>query len=54
VINDANDAGAGFAVETNRVTIIGPDDREVALPLQSKRDVADAILDHVEELLRGR
>jgi phosphopantothenoylcysteine decarboxylase/phosphopantothenate--cysteine ligase len=54
VINDANDAGAGFAVETNRVTIIGPDDREVALPLQRKRDVADAILDRVEELLRGR
>ena len=52
VINDANEPGAGFAVDTNRVTIIGPDDREDALPLLSKRDVADAILDRVEAVLR--
>jgi phosphopantothenoylcysteine decarboxylase/phosphopantothenate--cysteine ligase len=52
VANDAMEAGAGFAVETNRVTIIGADGSEDALPLQSKRDVADAILDRVEALLR--
>ena len=51
VANDATEAGAGFAVETNRVTIIGADGSEDALPLQSKRDVADAILDRVERLM---
>jgi len=54
VVNDATEAGAGFAVDTNRVTIIGPDDIEDALPLMSKRAVADALLDRVEERLHGR
>ena len=55
VLNSANEAGAGFAVETNRVTILrrgaaAPEE----LPLLHKREVADAILDRVEELLDGR
>lgn len=53
VVNDAREAGAGFDVDTNRVTVIsrhGTDE----LPLQSKVEVADAILDRVEELLGGR
>jgi phosphopantothenoylcysteine decarboxylase/phosphopantothenate--cysteine ligase len=54
VVNDATEPGAGFGVDTNRVTIIGRDGREEALPLQSKDDVADAILDRVEALLDGR
>jgi phosphopantothenoylcysteine decarboxylase/phosphopantothenate--cysteine ligase len=55
VLNAANEAGAGFGAETNRVTILrrGSDARD-ELPLQPKRDVADAILDRVEELLHGR
>ena len=54
VVNDATEPGAGFSVDTNRVTIIRADGREEVLPLQSKRDVADAILDRVEALMRGR
>jgi phosphopantothenoylcysteine decarboxylase / phosphopantothenate---cysteine ligase len=55
VLNAANEAGAGFGVETNRVTILRRgSDAGVELPLQHKRDVADAILDRVEEILRGR
>lgn len=54
VVNDATEPGAGFAVDTNRVTLLGPGDREEVLPLQSKRDVADVILDRVEGILRGR
>ena len=54
VVNDATEAGAGFAVDTNRVTIVHADGREDVLPLQSKRDVADAILDRVEALMHGR
>ena len=54
VLNDANEAGAGFAVDTNRVTLIGRDGSDEALPLRPKADVADAILDRVERLLVGR
>jgi phosphopantothenoylcysteine decarboxylase/phosphopantothenate--cysteine ligase len=54
VVNDATEAGAGFGGDTNRVTIIGPDDHEDSLPLMPKRDVADAILDRIEALLHGR
>lgn len=54
VANDALEDGAGFAIDTNRVTIVHADGREESLPLQSKTQVADEILDRVEELLRGR
>ena len=54
VVNDANEAGAGFAVDTNRVTILHRDGRTEPLGLMAKTDVADAILDRVEALLRGR
>lgn len=54
VINDATEAGAGFGVDTNRVTILDRNGVEEALPLLSKDDVADAILDRVERLAHGR
>ena len=54
VVNDAREAGAGFGVDTNRVTLLGRDGGEEALPLRSKADVADEILDRVERLLDGR
>lgn len=54
VVNDATEAGAGFSVDTNRVTFIARDGNETALPLLSKAEVADAILDRVEALLDGR
>ena len=54
VVNDATEPGAGFGVDTNRVSIIARDGTEERLPLMSKPDVADAILDRVEVLLSGR
>ncbi len=48
VINDALEAGAGFEVDTNRVTIIERDGRLTECPLQTKVEVAEAILDVVE------
>jgi phosphopantothenoylcysteine decarboxylase/phosphopantothenate--cysteine ligase len=54
VVNDATEPGAGFGVDTNRVTLVGRDGGEEALPLQGKGDVADLILDRVAELLDGR
>ena len=44
VLNDLNNVGAGFGVDTNVVTLIGRD-RSEALPLMSKHDVGDRILD---------
>jgi phosphopantothenoylcysteine decarboxylase/phosphopantothenate--cysteine ligase len=54
VVNDATESGAGFGVDTNRVSIIARDGSEERLPLMSKPDVADAILDRVEALLSER
>ncbi|HLZ46134.1 MAG TPA: bifunctional phosphopantothenoylcysteine decarboxylase/phosphopantothenate--cysteine ligase CoaBC [Gemmatimonadales bacterium] len=51
ILNDATEPGAGFEVTTNRVTILGRDGTHVDLPLLPKRDVADRILDVVEEAL---
>ena len=50
VLNMANEAGAGFEVETNRVTLVSPTET-VDLPEMPKRDVAERILDAVEHLL---
>lgn len=54
VVNDALEPGAGFEVETNRVTILSRRGEARALPLQSKAEVAEAILAAVEEELGGR
>jgi phosphopantothenoylcysteine decarboxylase/phosphopantothenate--cysteine ligase len=54
VVNDARESGAGFGVDTNRVTILAPNAPPAELPLMSKLAVADAILDRVESLLVGR
>jgi phosphopantothenoylcysteine decarboxylase/phosphopantothenate--cysteine ligase len=54
VVNDATEPGAGFNVDTNRVTLIDRAGAEEVLPLLSKSDVADAILDRVERMAHGR
>ena len=53
VVNDATEPGAGFGVDTNRVTLLRREGDDECLPLMPKTDVADAILDRVE-LLIGR
>ena len=47
VANDVSQEGAGFGTDTNIVWIIDSSGAEKKLPLMSKRDVADAILDEV-------
>jgi phosphopantothenoylcysteine decarboxylase / phosphopantothenate---cysteine ligase len=51
VVNDALEPGAGFEHDTNRVALIGRDGTPTILPLQPKREVAEAILDAVENAL---
>ena len=51
VVNDALEPGAGFEKDTNRVALLSRDGTRKILPLQSKREVAEAILDLVEQNL---
>jgi phosphopantothenoylcysteine decarboxylase/phosphopantothenate--cysteine ligase len=51
ILNDALEPGAGFEVTTNRVTIVRKSGAPTALPLLSKHDVAERILDEVERAL---
>jgi phosphopantothenoylcysteine decarboxylase/phosphopantothenate--cysteine ligase len=53
VANDVSRSDAGFDVDTNAVTIVGPEGAE-SLPLQSKTRVAAELLDRVERLLAAR
>jgi phosphopantothenoylcysteine decarboxylase/phosphopantothenate--cysteine ligase len=51
ILNDATEPGAGFEVSTNKVTIIRRDSDHVEhLPLLSKDEVADSILDRLADL----
>jgi len=51
VVNDALEPGAGFEHDTNRVALLDREGNVRILPLQSKREVAEAILDAVEARL---
>ena len=51
VANDVTAPGAGFATDTNAVTIVGADGRTEQLPVLSKYEVGHRILDRVVELL---
>jgi phosphopantothenoylcysteine decarboxylase/phosphopantothenate--cysteine ligase len=54
VLNDATEPGAGFGVDTNRVTLIDRNGEEEELELMSKIDLAEVLLDRIEEALSGR
>jgi phosphopantothenoylcysteine decarboxylase/phosphopantothenate--cysteine ligase len=54
VLNDATEPGAGFGVDTNRVTVIARDGKTEELELMSKTDLAELLLDRVERELNGR
>jgi len=51
VANDITAASSGFGSDTNKVTLISRDGKVESLPLLTKREVADRILDRVVELL---
>jgi phosphopantothenoylcysteine decarboxylase/phosphopantothenate--cysteine ligase len=54
VANDVAEPGSGFGTDTNRVSILAADGSRADLPLQSKRAVADALLDRVALALDER
>lgn len=53
VLNSLQDSGAGFGVDTNKVTFIDSEGKE-ALPLMSKSEVAARIADKMEKLFEKR
>jgi phosphopantothenoylcysteine decarboxylase/phosphopantothenate--cysteine ligase len=54
VANDVSEPGSGFGTETNRVTILDRAGSVDRLPLLTKREVADRILDRVARALDAR
>ena len=54
VANDVAEPGSGFGTDTNRVVILGADGARNDLPLMTKREVADRLLDRVVAALAAR
>jgi phosphopantothenoylcysteine decarboxylase/phosphopantothenate--cysteine ligase len=54
VVNDATESGAGFEVDTNRVVILARSGEASDLPLLTKYEVADEIMDRVGNTLSAR
>lgn len=52
VANDIKSTDAGFEVDTNRVVVLGKDGSKQELPLMSKTEVAQQVLQKVVELLK--
>lgn len=52
--NDVSAPDSGFSVDTNRVTILYKGGRQEALPLMTKRAVAEIIIDRIEECLKDK
>ncbi len=49
--NDVSAKDAGFAVETNRLTLLFSDGTQESLPLMSKSEAAERIIEHIARLL---
>ena len=54
VANDVSEVGSGFGTDTNRVTILSPNGGREELPLLTKREVAERLLDRVARALDDR
>ena len=51
VLNSAKDEGAGFGVDTNKITIFSKDGQEWSYEQKPKQQVAKDIVDQVVKLL---
>jgi phosphopantothenoylcysteine decarboxylase/phosphopantothenate--cysteine ligase len=52
VANDITATDAGFGVDTNRVSLLAPSGIHESLPLLSKVEVAEVVLNHIVDLLQ--
>ena len=51
ILNSLNDKGAGFKMDTNKITILDKNNNCLEFVLKNKQEVAEDILNHVESLL---
>ena len=54
VANDITRSDSGFGTDTNKVWFFSPGDKIEDLPLMTKREVADKVLDRIVELLKAK
>ncbi|MCJ7784260.1 MAG: bifunctional phosphopantothenoylcysteine decarboxylase/phosphopantothenate--cysteine ligase CoaBC, partial [Desulfobacterales bacterium] len=54
VANDVTQPGAGFGLDTNQVKILSPSGQVKDLPLATKEEISQVILDHVVGLLEAK
>jgi phosphopantothenoylcysteine decarboxylase/phosphopantothenate--cysteine ligase len=54
VVNDVTQPGAGFSSDTNQIKIIDPSGQVRDIPLMTKEEVSQLILDEVVGLLKRR
>ncbi len=47
VLNSLKNKGAGFSVDTNQITILAASGTEINIPLQSKKNIAEAIVSFI-------
>ncbi len=52
VLNSLRDKGAGFGVDTNKVTFVFPDGHRKEFPLKTKQQVAQDIVDQIVSMLK--
>jgi phosphopantothenoylcysteine decarboxylase/phosphopantothenate--cysteine ligase len=52
VLNSLNDTGSGFGIDTNRITIIDSDGREIRFDTKPKTAVAKDIVFHIQQKLK--
>jgi phosphopantothenoylcysteine decarboxylase/phosphopantothenate--cysteine ligase len=52
VLNSLNEEGAGFQVDTNKITIIDKNNNQQFFELKSKKDVAIDIVDKIKSILK--
>jgi phosphopantothenoylcysteine decarboxylase/phosphopantothenate--cysteine ligase len=53
-VNDVTQPGAGFGLDTNQVKILYPSGKVRDLPLMSKEEVSDLILNEAVHLLKQK
>ena len=51
VLNSLNEKGAGFQVDTNKITIIGKDNNQQVFELKSKKEVAVDIVEKIKSII---
>ena len=54
VLNSLREEGAGFACDTNKITVIDREGQMTDFPLKDKKAVADDILDCLKTLITKR